>query len=157
MQTVCFSHLSLCRRPARSAAWRDGDVLSTSSLHSLSISVTVTGSPNIEDAFEVPYCFSSSTPTPGTMVGVIDILSTSWEHVAIVATGLVLMYTISIVVYRLYLSPIANIPGPRLAAATFWYEYYFDVVKQGRYTWRIGELHDQYGKAAIVTFEQAHS
>lgn len=91
------------------------------------------------------------------MVGVKDVLSASWERAAIVVTGLALAYTISIVVYRLYLSPIANIPGPRLAAATFWYEFYFDVVKQGRYTWRIGELHEQYGKTTRMIFDQVHS
>lgn len=49
-------------------------------------------------------------------------------------------------VSRLYLSPIAKFPGPRLAALTFWYEFYYDVIKRGRYTWQLEKLHEQYGQ-----------
>ena len=54
-------------------------------------------------------------------------------------------YLVVLVFYRLCFSPLANFPGPKLAAATLWYEYYYDVVKRGRYTWKIAELHAQYG------------
>jgi hypothetical protein len=54
-------------------------------------------------------------------------------------------YCVSLLVYRLYLSPLAKFPGPKLAAATLWYEFYYDVVKRGRYTWKIGEMHKKYG------------
>lgn len=53
---------------------------------------------------------------------------------------------ITVVVYRLYFSPLAEFPGPRLAALTLWYEFYYDVVKRGRYTWKIMEMHAQYGE-----------
>ena len=55
-------------------------------------------------------------------------------------------YTIYGGICRLYFSPVAKFPGPKLAALTFWYEFYYDVVKRGRYTWKIIELHEQYGK-----------
>jgi hypothetical protein len=48
-------------------------------------------------------------------------------------------------VYRLYLSPIAKFPGPKVAAATYLYEGYYDVVKRGKYTFKIRDLHAQYG------------
>ena len=47
--------------------------------------------------------------------------------------------------YRLWLSPIAKFPGPKLAALTFWYEFYYDVVKGGQYTWEIRRMHEKYG------------
>lgn len=55
-------------------------------------------------------------------------------------------YTVYGAVYRLYLSPVAKFPGPKLAALTFWYEFYYDVIKRGQYTWKIQDLHRQYGR-----------
>ena len=48
--------------------------------------------------------------------------------------------------YRLYLSPLAKFPGPKLAALTLWYEFYYDVIKGGKYTWVIAKMHERYGK-----------
>ena len=62
--------------------------------------------------------------------------------IALLVTDLVWM-----VVDRLYLSPLAKFPGPKLAALTFWYEFYFDVIQRGRYTWEIGQMHDKYGQS----------
>lgn len=56
-----------------------------------------------------------------------------------------LLYLFAGAVYRLYLSPLASFPGPKLAAVTLWYEFYYDVVQQGRYIWRIKEMHEKYG------------
>lgn len=55
-------------------------------------------------------------------------------------------YTLYGLFWRLFLSPIAKIPGPKLAAATFWYEFYYDVVKGGQYVYQIEKMHQQYGK-----------
>ena len=52
--------------------------------------------------------------------------------------------------YRLYFHPLAKIPGPRLAALTFWYEFYHDVILPGRYVWKIQKLHKDYGKLAFI-------
>ncbi|KAL8851803.1 MAG: hypothetical protein Q9221_003317 [Calogaya cf. arnoldii] len=60
-------------------------------------------------------------------------------------SSIFIVYNIALVIYRLYFSPLAKFPGPKLAAATLWYEYYYDVVQRGRYTWKIAELHAQYG------------
>lgn len=54
-------------------------------------------------------------------------------------------YCTSLAVYRLYFSPLAKFPGPKLAALTLWYEFYYDVIKRGRYTWKIAELHERHG------------
>jgi hypothetical protein len=66
-----------------------------------------------------------------------------------------MLYCIAGVIYRLYLSPLAKFPGPKLAAATLWYEAYYDVVKKGQYTFKIRELHKKYGElmyTRAVTF-----
>jgi hypothetical protein len=38
-----------------------------------------------------------------------------------------------------------QVSGPRLAAATLCYEFYYDIICEGRYSWKIRELHEQYG------------
>jgi hypothetical protein len=48
-------------------------------------------------------------------------------------------------VYRIYLHPLAKFPGPKLAAFTFLYEFYFDGVKQGQYTNEIARMQQKYG------------
>ena len=54
-------------------------------------------------------------------------------------------YLVGLGFYRLYLSPLAKFPGPRLAALTKWYEFYYDVVAQGQFTFQIQKLHKKYG------------
>jgi len=56
------------------------------------------------------------------------------------------LYLVGLGVYRLYLSPIAKIPGPKLAALTRYYELYFDAKSQ-RFPWEINRLHDVYGRS----------
>ena len=58
---------------------------------------------------------------------------------------LCLTYGVALAIYRLYFSPLAKFPGPRLAALTSWYEFYYDCVKRGRFTWDIKNMHDRYG------------
>ena len=80
-----------------------------------------------------------------------------------VGAALVLLYLVGGAIYRLYFSPLAKFPGPKLAALTLWYnflseilisqlsfallryEFYFDVVQRGRYTWEIERMHQKYG------------
>lgn len=69
--------------------------------------------------------------------------SLSWLAVAAIA---LLIYLGYLILYRLYLSPIARFPGPKLAALTWWYEFYHDVNRGGQYCFKINEIHDQYGK-----------
>lgn len=51
----------------------------------------------------------------------------------------------SVVFYRLFLHPISRFPGPRIAAATHWYQAYYDIWKGGKMTQNIGRLHEIYG------------
>ena len=45
--------------------------------------------------------------------------------------GLCFLYTVYGIIHRLYLSAIAKFPGPKWAALTLWYEFYFDIIKVG--------------------------
>lgn len=56
-----------------------------------------------------------------------------------------IIYLASLAVYRLFLHPLAKFPGPKLAALTRYYEAYYDVVQNGQYTFKIAELHREYG------------
>jgi hypothetical protein len=64
---------------------------------------------------------------------------------AVIFLLLFVLYLAGLIVYRLYLSPLAKFPGPRLAAVTYLYEGYYDVVKRGKYTFKIRDLHQEYG------------
>lgn len=63
----------------------------------------------------------------------------------VVLAGSLLTYLLFGAVYRLFFAPAAGIPGPKLAALTLWYEYYYDVVKGGRYEFEIAKMHAKYG------------
>lgn len=65
--------------------------------------------------------------------------------VAVIAV-VCLSYIIVLGVYRLWLSPIASFPGPKLAALTGWYEFYYDVILNGSYFHQIEEMHRQFGE-----------
>lgn len=72
------------------------------------------------------------------------------DRAAVVMLGLISIGTIVLLLlytglHRLWLSPLAKFPGPRLAALTIWYQFYFDVVKDGRLPWQLEHLHQVYG------------
>lgn len=74
------------------------------------------------------------------MEGFLSLLS--WKSIV---TTIVLYYA-TVALYRLYLHPLAKFPGPKLAAVTRWYEGYYDLYLSGQYTFKIAELHRQYGE-----------
>ncbi|KAE8548914.1 hypothetical protein EYB25_009297 [Talaromyces marneffei] len=79
-------------------------------------------------------------------------------EVSLVATALTIVvgYLSYIVVARLLLSPLARFPGPKLAALSNWYEFYFDVLQQGQFTAHIQKLHDKYGPIIRITPTELH-
>jgi hypothetical protein len=54
-------------------------------------------------------------------------------------------YLVNTVYYNLYRHPLAHVPGPKLAGATFLYQTYFCLVGGSRYYKKIAKLHEQYG------------
>jgi hypothetical protein len=69
---------------------------------------------------------------------------------------LILVYLIDAILFRLYLSPIAQIPGPKFTALTWWYEYYHDVVTYGKYICKVQEFHQQYGPIVRISPYEVH-
>ncbi|KAE8356302.1 cytochrome P450 [Aspergillus coremiiformis] len=66
------------------------------------------------------------------------------------------LYVVTGTIYRLYYHPLARFPGPKLAAATHWYEFFHDVIKQGQFIWRIREMHEKYGPVVRITPTELH-
>jgi hypothetical protein len=66
----------------------------------------------------------------------------------------VLVWLGALAAYRLYLSPLAKFPGPKLAALTGWYETYCDCMKDGSFWIQIEQFHKQYGRHPISLFQR---
>ena len=62
-----------------------------------------------------------------------------------------ILYLVWLAVSRLYLSPLAKFPGPKLAALSRWYEAYYEIIKGGQYTFKIDQLHDAYGMLSAAS------
>ena len=76
---------------------------------------------------------------------------TSLYNLAIAALCIIPLVISLWTIYSVYFGPLSKFPGPKLAAATLWYEFYYDVVLQGQYTFKIKELHGQYGTSEDAT------
>ena len=58
---------------------------------------------------------------------------------------LLFLYSVALVIYRLTLHPLAKFPRPKIAAATFWYEFYYDWWCEGKFLFEIEKMHRRYG------------
>ena len=75
-------------------------------------------------------------------------------------------YIVILAIYRLFFSPLAIFPGPKVAgiyqslgivqqtslaksftAITSLYQFYFDVIRGGEYIWQVEEMHKRYGES----------
>lgn len=63
----------------------------------------------------------------------------------IILTALFTAALLALSFYLLFLHPLAKFPGPKLAAITILYEFYYDAIKRGQYTFKIGRMHEKYG------------
>ncbi|CEO59187.1 hypothetical protein PMG11_03870 [Penicillium brasilianum] len=85
----------------------------------------------------------------------------AWSHLSVTELVLSLgiagvIYVVYVAIQRLWLSPIAHFPGPKLAALTMWYEFYYDSYLEGEYTFKIAEMHREYGPIVRISPYELH-
>ena len=58
-----------------------------------------------------------------------------------------MVYLTGVAVHRLYFSKYSKFPGPKLAALTYGYMFYYDAIAgKGQYIYKIKDLHEEYSK-----------
>lgn len=70
----------------------------------------------------------------------------SWPVIFLYASSLYLLHLAVTAIYNIWLHPLAKFPGPKIAVIGPWYEFYHDVIRDGRYLWKIEKMHEIYGK-----------
>ncbi|KAM5349174.1 hypothetical protein ACJ41O_008997 [Fusarium nematophilum] len=75
----------------------------------------------------------------------LEILVANWALALLAIPAWFVFYGVVLAIYRLVFSPLAGFPGSKIAAATGWVEFYYDVVDHGRYYYKINQMHDKYG------------
>lgn len=66
-------------------------------------------------------------------------------------------YLITLGIYRIFFSSISHIPGPKLAALTYYYQSWYDVYPhQGRFLWKCKELHGRHGPIVRIGPNEVH-
>lgn len=69
----------------------------------------------------------------------------SLNYLPALLTAAILTWIFTSIAYKLYFHPLANIPGPKLAAITWLYQTYYSFVGGSRFYLRIEQLHHIYG------------
>jgi hypothetical protein len=139
MESPCHWCLFLCRRRL---CWYF--LLSWPSPRFIIISLSLS-CPSISlSTFLAVYLFASCLVWHSDMMSLSYSLVPSMALLGVLGISW-LFYLIGLAIYRLYLSPIAKFPGPKLAALSRWYEIYYEVILRGQFTFHIQELHKRYG------------
>lgn len=79
-------------------------------------------------------------------------ISVATAVVALVVAGLLYKIIVSLVLH-----PLASIPGPKYAAITHYYQFYYDVIKRGRFPWELRRLHQAYGTTDKLSSKPHHA
>ena len=71
--------------------------------------------------------------------------------------AVICLYVIMLAIWRLYFSPLAKIPGPKLAALTQWYETYLEIFKGegGQFLFEYRKWHEKYGMDCLLCIRPA--
>ncbi|KAI3324144.1 cytochrome protein [Xylariaceae sp. AK1471] len=88
---------------------------------------------------------STIVGTPGS--------ATQLTLISFVAFGI---WCLALCVYRLFLHPLAQFPGDKLAAVTGWVETYHDVFRGGQFIFKLEEWHAKYGPIVRISPFEVH-
>ncbi|PYI02043.1 cytochrome P450 [Aspergillus sclerotiicarbonarius CBS 121057] len=77
-------------------------------------------------------------------------------HLLSITASLLALSVATVVIYRLYFSPLASIPGPQIAAATSLFHFYHDVIRDGQYIWVVRQMHEKYGPVVRIRPDAIH-
>lgn len=87
---------------------------------------------------------------------ITDIWTSISSHQVAALAGVFVAYHVILALYHLTFHPLAHLPGPRIAAITHLYEFYYDFVLGGQYTFKIAELHSRYGPILRISPCEVH-
>ena len=77
------------------------------------------------------------------------------EALAIVSMFLCLRACV-IVIWRLYFHPLAKFPGPKLAAASRLYEFWYQGIREFEFQTQVKAMHKSYGESLASTDTSTH-
>lgn len=79
-------------------------------------------------------------------------------RIAFAAAAVYCIWRVLRFLYNLFFSPVARIPGPKLAAATRWVETYHECFNKqgGRFQWAYRKWHDTYGPIIRIAPNEVH-
>ncbi|KAI9036290.1 uncharacterized protein KD926_002108 [Aspergillus affinis] len=80
-------------------------------------------------------------------------MSVHYGELALLVLGL---YLILQSIYRLISHPLRHIPGPKLAAISYFYEFYYNCVCGGKFLFEIERMHQVYGPIVRINPQEIH-
>lgn len=85
-----------------------------------------------------------------------ELLQQILSHPILAVSAVAVLYLAGLATYRLFFHPLSKYPGPKIAAITVWYEFYYDAIQRGKYTFEIQRMHEKYGPVVRISPEEIH-
>lgn len=70
--------------------------------------------------------------------------------------GVLVVWSASVAIYRFYFHPLSHVPGPKFAAVTRLYLFYYNVIKDGLFYLELEGLHKKYGPVVRISPTEVH-